>query len=269
MVKSTAMKQLLLAATLLISFSGFAQMKQGKVVYERTMQLQFRPRDPNMEVNVPQSRKDHYELAFSSEGSLWQNIPAAEGDGGTISGPGFVMRVGGINDVIHFSFATGKRIDQREMFDREFLVEDSVRKLAWKIGDETKDILGHPARKATAQRIEQRPRITMENGEMKRELVWDTSAVVAWFATDVPVPAGPQEFGGSLPGLILELDVNRGRLVYKAIELSPKVNTASIKEPKGGKRVTTEEFNKERDALMEEMRKNNPGGGRRVFRMGN
>lgn len=259
------MKRVLLAAALALSLTGFAQMKQGKVVYERTMQLQqFRPRDPNIEVNMPQSRKDHFELAFSAEGSLWQNIPVAEGDGGTVSGPGFVMRIGGVNDVIHFNFATGKRVDQRELFDREFLVEDSVRKLAWKISDETKEILGHTARKATAQRVEQRPRVTMENGEMKREMVWDTSAVVAWFATDVPVPAGPQEFGGSLPGLILELDVNRGRIVYRAIELSPKVNVASIKEPRGGKRVTTGEFNKERDALMEEMRKNNPGRGRMI-----
>lgn len=266
MVKSTAMKKVLLALGLVFSLTGFAQMKQGKVVYERTFQLQFRPRGDGMENNMPQSRKDHFELAFNAEGSLWQNIPAAEGDGGMVSGPGFVMRFSGVNDVIHFNFAAGRRLDQRELFDREFLVVDSVRKLAWKISDETKDILGHPARKATAQRVEQRPRITMENGEMKRDMVTDTSAVVAWFATDIPVPAGPQEFGGSLPGLILELDVNRGRVVYRAIELSPKVNVASIKEPKGGKRVTAEEFNKERDAMMEEMRKNNPGGRRMMIR---
>ena len=126
--------------------------------------------------------------------------------------------------------------------------------------------LGYTAQKATAQRVEQRPRITMENGEMKREMVSDTSAIVAWFTTNIPVPAGPQEFQGSLPGLILELDANNGRAVYRAIEVSPKVNLSSIKEPKGGKRVTPAEFDKERDALLEELRKNNPGGNR-VIRM--
>jgi GLPGLI family protein len=104
----------------------------------------------------------------------------------------------------------------------------------------------------------------MVNGEMKREMAMDTTALVAWFATSIPVPAGPQEFGGSLPGLILELDVNNGRTIYKAIELSPKVNLSAIKEPKGGKRMTAAEFSKERDALLEEMRKNNPGGNRTI-----
>jgi GLPGLI family protein len=262
------MKKIFLAGALLVSAAGFAQTKEGKVVYARTMQMQFRVRNSEIANNMPQSRTDHYELTFGNNQSLWQVIPETEGDGGTVSGPGFVMRMGGMNDVIHFNFTTGKRVDQRELFDREFLVEDSVRKLAWKISEETREILGHTARKATAQRIEQRPRVTMENGEMKREMVWDTSAVVAWFTTDVPVPAGPQEFQGSLPGLILELDVNRGRIVYKAVELSPKVNVSSIKEPKGGKRVTAAEYAKERDALMEEMRKNNPGGNRTI-RIGN
>lgn len=266
MVKSTAMKKLLFAALLLSTMASQAQMKEGKVVYERTMQLQFRANSPAAANNVPQARKDHFELAFGNNQSLWQIIPEAEGDGGTVSGPGFMMRVGGMNDITHFNFTTGLRVDQRELFDREFLVQDSVRKLAWKITGETKEILGYTAQKATAQRVELRPRITMENGEMKREMVSDTSAIVAWFTTNIPVPAGPQEFQGSLPGLILELDANNGRVVYRAVEVSPKVSVSSIKEPKGGKRVTAAEFAKERDALLEEMRKNNPGGNR-VIRM--
>jgi len=102
----------------------------------------------------------------------------------------------------------------------------------------------------------------MENGQMKREETMDTSLIVAWFTTDIPVPAGPPEFGGQLPGLILELNVNNGRQVYKALELSTKVKLAELKEPKGGKRITSSEFVKEREKLMEEMRKNNPGGNR-------
>jgi len=258
------MKKILLAALLLSAVASQAQMKEGKVVYERTMQFQFRASNPEIAPQLPPSRKDHFELTFGNSQSLWQNIPAAEGDGGTISGPGFVFRMAGQNDVIHFNFGSGKRLDQREMFDREFLVEDSVRKLPWKLTEETKEILGQKVRKATAQRIEERPRVSMVNGEMKREMAMDTTALVAWFATSIPVPAGPQEFGGSLPGLILELDVNNGRTVYKAIELSPKVNLSAIKEPKGGKRMTAAEFSKERDALLEEMRKNNPGGNRTI-----
>jgi GLPGLI family protein len=258
------MKKILFAAFLLSAAVSQAQMKEGKVVYERTMQFQFRNNNPEIAAQMPRERKDHYELAFSANQSLWQNIPAAEGDGGTVSGPGFVFRMAGQSDVIHFNFASGKRLDQRELFDREFLVEDSVRKVPWKLTEESKEILGQKVRKATAQVVEERSRMSMVNGEMKREMAMDTSTLVAWFATGIPVPAGPQEFGGSLPGLILELDVNNGRTVYKAVELSPKVNASAIKEPKGGKRLTAAEYTKERDNLLEEMRKNNPSGNRTI-----
>src|SRR2546423_11191807 len=63
------------------------------------------------------------------------------------------------------------------------------------------------------------------------------------FRSAIPVPAGP-DFQGQLSGLILEIDIN-GMPTYKAIELSPKVNVASIKEPKGGKKVTEEDFRSE------------------------
>ncbi len=102
--------------------------------------------------------------------------------------------------------------------------------------------------------------MTMENGEMKRQMLPDTTVINAWIAMDIPVPAGP-EFQGQLPGLILELDVNNGQIVYRAIEISEKVNASNIKEPKGGKHITAAEFNKERDKTFEEMRKNMPGDG--------
>ena len=108
--------------------------------------------------------------------------------------------------------------------------------------------------------------MNMDNGNLERKEIDDTSTVIAWFATDIPVSAGPAEYQGQLPGLILELDVNNGRQTYKAIEISPKTDVASIKEPAGKKRYTPEEFRKERDKMMEEMQRNNQGG-RQVIRM--
>ncbi len=239
-------------------------MKQGKVVYERTMQIR-RPQgiDPEMARRMPASRTDQFELLFANNQSLWQVIPSEEGEGHTFTTPngGMAMfRSAGGNDIIYFNLDSKKRIDQREMFDRAFLVEDSVRKLSWKLSDETKTILNYPARKATAQRIGTRTVSSMENGELKRQEVTDTTSITAWFTSDIPVSFGPQDFQDQLPGLILELDVNNGRTIFRALEVSPKVNTSDIKEPKKGKKMTTAEFAKERDALMEEMRKNMPAG---------
>ena len=54
-------------------------------------------------------------------------------------------------------------------------------------------------------------------------------------------------------------------MVYKAIEISTKADLASIKEPLKGKKVTPAEFNEERNKMMDEMQKNNQGGGNRII----
>ncbi len=217
--------------------------------------------DPEMARRIPASRTDQFELMFSNNQTLWQVLPSAAGEDVVVSGSGnAVFRMGGgNNDVIFFDLAQGRRLDQRELFERSFLVEDSVRRLNWKLTDESKSILNYTAKKAVAQRIGTRSIMAMENGEMKRQEVADTTTIIAWFTTEIPVSAGPQEFQGQLPGLILELDINNGRMIFKAIEVAAKTGV-SIKEPKKGKRMTTAEFNKEREALMEEMRKNMPAG---------
>lgn len=258
-----AMKKILIAGILLTGFLAKAQMKEGKVLYERTVQMQFRGMNPPPEAaNLPKERKDKFELSFTNNQSLWEPVPEMEennemaggGDGNRV-----VMRFEGNSDVSHQNFATGKRVTQRELSGKNYLVEDSDQKIAWKMTGVTKEILGHAVQQARAERVGTRAIMAMENGEMKRQQVADTSIIVAWFAPGIPVPAGP-EFQGQLPGLILELDMNNGRIVYKALELSPRLNTAAVKEPKNGKRITAAEFEKLREKMFEEMRRNMPPG---------
>lgn len=253
------MKNILLSCCLAISFFTSAQMKEGRVVYERTMQLPVRALGNNPDApQLPRTRTDQYELLFGNNQSLWQFLPnASDENPGEFSGGGMVVRFGGMNDITYYNFEKAQRVDQRDIMDKSFVVTDSIRKLAWKLTEETKTILTYAARKATAQNIRMRTQMSMENGVMKREQVADTVQVVAWFTTDIPVSAGP-EFGGQLPGLILELNSGNGQQVYKALEVSPKVNLSKIKEPKEGKKVTSAEFIKEREKLMEEMRRNRP-----------
>jgi GLPGLI family protein len=275
----TDMKKMILPLCLLIASVAFAQTqdgkasvtgapaKEGKVVFERVMQVR-RPQnmDPEMAARIPASRTDQFELLFGADQSLWRSLPKADGDNNTFSAPGVVIRMAGNDDITYYNFATGRRLDKREMFDKSFLVEDSIAKLGWKLTGEAKSILGHPVQKAVTQRIGTRMSMSMENGEMKRMPVADTSVIVAWFTTDFPVQAGPQDMQGQLPGLILELDINNGRTVYTAVEISPKVSLSSIKEPKGGKKLSPAEFDKQRESMMEEMRKNMPAGNNvRVF----
>src|SRR5678815_405013 len=260
------MKRILLAATALLLVNLLpAQQKEGKVVYERTMQMNIRVADNNdaLAQMLPQSRKDKFELSFGNNQSLWMHSED-EMENNEFGRKGMQIRMmgPGQNDVIFHDFTTGRRIEQREMLDKKFIIEDSVRKLNWKLSNETQTILGYVCHKATTQRFGQRTQMTMENGKMERKEVSDTTSIVAWFTTDIPVSAGP-EVQGQLPGLILGLDMNNGRMVYKALELSPKTELASIKAPTKGKKVTTEEFRTETSKMMEEMQRNMQGSGNR------
>jgi GLPGLI family protein len=137
----------------------------------------------------------------------------------------------------------------------------------WKLTGESKIILGQHCQQAVAQHIVTRMMMQLDNGQPKREPVPDTMNITAWFAPAIPVAAGP-EYQGQLPGLIMAIDVDNGRMVYRAVELSPKVDVAAIKEPKGGKKVTQEQFKAERDKALKELERNNTGPNRRALRIG-
>ena len=256
------MKKILFFISIISSLIATAQMKEGKILYERTIQMQFRGNmPPEIANNMPPEHKDKFELSFTNNQSLWESVPEMNDNNETPGEPNdgrMVMRYGSSEDLSYHNFTTGKKISQRELNSKNFIVEDSIQKLNWKLTAETKLFLGHTVQKAMAERYGIRSVLTMENGEMKRQALPDTSLIIAWIAMDIPVPAGP-EFQGQLPGLILELDMNNGRIVYKALEISTKVNFSAIKEPKKGKHLTAAEFNKERDKTFEEMKRNMPG----------
>jgi Protein of unknown function (Porph_ging). len=252
-----------------IVFSTLAQQKEGKVIYERVAQMQMSIRGGNDQLAqmMPRSRKDKFELTFGNNQSIWKHVDEDDNTD-EISGNGMQIRmVGpGQNDIVFHDFPSARKVEQRDMMDKKFIVTDSIRKLNWKLTGETQTILGHVCQKAVAQRTGKRTQMTMDNGKMERKQVDDTTNIVAWFTPDIPVPAGP-EVQGQLPGLILLLDMNNGRMVYKALDIQTKADVASIKEPTKGKKVTPDEFVKERDKMMEEMQKNNQGNGRNVIRI--
>ena len=247
-----------------------AQQKEGKVTYVRVSQIQIRINDGNEEMQnmLPKTRTDNFELIFGNNQSLWKQAEQENNDDNEMSGGGMQIRMmaTGSDDVMFCNFDAAKKVELRMMLDKKFIVEDSIRPLKWKLSDETKTILNHLCRKATATQYSKGSSMIMTNGNMERKEVSDTSNIIAWFTSDIPVSAGPGEYQGQLPGLILEMDVHDGRQVIKALGISEKADLASIKEPSGKKRYTPDEFKKERTKMMENMQINNQGG-QRVFHM--
>jgi GLPGLI family protein len=262
------MKKIMMAVSLVLSISlAQAQQKQGTVIYERTTTMMAHININGDENVVPQTRKENYELLFGNNQSLWKAVEKENEDApGTSDNGGMQvhMVIAGSNDVVYFNFETGKRTDRREFLDKTFIVDDSISNLKWKMTNETKTILNHNCMKATATRISTQMRMTMDNGKAERKEIQDTSNIVAWFTSDIPVSAGPAEYQGQLPGLILAMDVSNGRQIFIATSISEKADLTLIEEPTGKKHYTLAEFNKEREKMMKEMEKNNMGGGRQI-----
>jgi GLPGLI family protein len=265
------MKKIVVAGFAILSMHfADGQQKQGKVIYERTVQRQvnFQGADDEMEKMIPQTITNKFELIFGNNQSLWKTAEQGNENDNAFGSEGGGMQIHTIaiddNDVLYNNFETGKKVELREIFDKKFIVDDSIRPLKWKMTGETKTILNHKCMNATAQQISQRMRMTMDNGKMERKEITDTSTIIAWFASDIPVSAGPAEYQGQLPGLILEMEIANVRQTFKAIEISEKADLSVVKEPQGKKHYTPEEFRKETAKMMDDMQRNN-GGGNRVI----
>ena len=121
------MKKILFFISIAFSLFSTAQMKQGKVLYERTVKMQFRGNiPPELAANMPKEKKDRFELAFANNQSLWESIPDMEENNETSSeanGNFRVMRFGGADDLTYHNFETSKSVQQRELNAKKYLVE--------------------------------------------------------------------------------------------------------------------------------------------------
>ncbi len=243
-------KQLLLFLLAVSPFvTAIAQHNEGIVSYDQKINMHKRLQDESMKAMIPEFRTNKMQLSFRGSESLYKAAeqPANEesdnsdGNGNTVR---MVIRVP--QNETYRNYDLQKNVEIRELAGQKFLVEDTLKRMPWKLTGETKKIQNYDCMKATM--------INKANNQ----------PIVAWFTEAIPVPSGPAGFGG-LPGLILEVDVNDGDMVYKTTKIDFKSLTGNdLKTPSGGKKITNAEFNKKRDEYMKEMGAS--GGGIRIIR---
>lgn len=225
------MKKFFVTAFLFAALTSNAQMKQGTIVYERKVDVHRRMEDKQMKAMVPQFRVDKHELLFNDNVSVYRTMQEDEAPDPfeNRGGAQINIRIGGPGDdgMLYKDFAQQKQYQQTSFGDKDYIIDDSVHVQQWKLVDETKIILNHNCKKATTR---------TERG----------SNIVAWYAEDIPVPAGPENFNG-LPGAILSLDANNGEMVFTATEIKNSVNIKDLKEPSAGKHITRADFEKKVD----------------------
>lgn len=297
------MKKIFFVSILMVSGFINAQNFQGMAVYESKtstsdMTSNFRGNreiTPEMQKQIEERMKAMFEktfvLTFDKNASTYveeEKIEAAGQQGG-FRMMSSMMGGGGT----HYKNVKEKIFSvDKEFAGKEFLVQDSLPKLDWKLSGETKQIGNYMCFKATAVRpvsqsdfrnfrrkkedekkeeVKQEEAKTeekkqdrntnfMDQWEVPKEIV-----VTAWYTPDIPINQGPENYWG-LPGLILEVSDGKTVILCSKIVINPK-EKKEIKAPKKGKLVTQSEYDKIVAEKMEEWREmGRQGGGN--FRMG-
>ncbi|WP_129716901.1 GLPGLI family protein [Pedobacter sp. SYP-B3415] len=152
----------------------------------------------------PQFKTFKSKLNFSKTQSLF--TPIAEDD--DAKGSMFFGEDPSVNmkNTISTDFNSGMSSALKKIFEEQYLVKDSLRRINWKITDETREIAGYECRRANA-------------------LVMDSIYVVAFYCDQIPVSGGPESFTG-LPGMILGLALPHENTTWFAT----KVNDAAVTE---------------------------------------
>ncbi len=238
------MKKLLILvlAAIGMQYAG-AQVREGKILFEQKIDMHRRIPEDNAQLRamVPPFRTNKFELSFADSQSVFKAAEEEPDMSENNNNGGMVIRMRGMgNQVFYKNFNTSKQVELRELAEKEYILEDSIRSITWKLTDETEKILGYTCKKATGKTA---------NG----------NDVEAWYTEEIQLSSGPEFFSG-LPGMILKADINKQEIVFTATELQKTVSKKDIKAPSKGKKISKEDFAK----LQKELFGDRQGGGVRI-----
>lgn len=199
----------------------------GHIEYEKKVNVHAQMKDLNgddnnswyekMKSQIPKFNIAYFDLAFNREKSMYK--PGREST--------VVSKMWGSDpasdNIVLTEFNTRRVSAFKQVFEQKFLVQDTMRKIDWRLKDEIRTIAGYKCRKAVG-------------------VICDSVYVVAFYADDIPPSGGPEMFG-DLPGMILEVAIPRLHTTWVAT----KVEVASVTEEDfamktKGKKVTAKEM---------------------------
>lgn len=203
-------------------------LDQGKIRFEKKTNLYDQMQEDGNDNSswtelakkaMPHFKIEYFDLLFTKNKTLYQAGPANP-DNDKI--PDWYALPE--NKAVYSDLGNEKTIIQKSIFEDLFLVQDSTRKIRWKITDETRTIAGFSCRRANA-------------------LVMDSVYVVAFYTDEIPTTGGPESFCG-LPGMILGVAIPHQHISWFAtgVQAVP-VSETDFKIPSKGKKNTRKELN--------------------------
>jgi GLPGLI family protein len=224
-------------------------LKAGKIEYERKLNVYDMMKDWGdeddgwnelMKKAVSKFRINYYNLSFNEEKTLFQ--PGRDNPDNDKAMMGWTSS--NVEDVtIYSDLSTGLLTSRKSIFGKNYLIQDSIRKIRWKITDETRTIAGFNCRRANA-------------------MIMDSVYVVAFYTDEILAPGGPESFTG-LPGMILGLALPHEHVTWFATKVEISAPAPSeMTPPTKGKKVTYAVLKDEMTDFVKDSRKR----GQRILR---
>lgn len=196
---------------------------EGKIEFERKVNLHAQLTGDDswtdeFKKRIPQFKTTYFNLTFNNTKTLYQ--PGRE-----LADNNKLWEQPAEENIIYTELDKQWTVSQKRVFEKTFLIQDSARKIQWKITDEKKTIAGFECRRANA-------------------LILDSIYIVAFYTDEIMTAGGPESFLG-LPGMILGVAIPHEHITWFATKLSAiaikdsdfkipvkgnKMNNASLKE---------------------------------------
>ena len=221
-----------LAVTAALFAPAALTAQQGTIAYTYSQQYEFEVPE-GWEDMVPEVQTGTVLLLFSPSASLMIPVPedgerasrASDRRQGRLDRLKRRSASRGDQEVVRdtwVSYAEGAAVETREFMGRNFRIAGPSPSYAWRIASDQAEHLGRLVIKATAEH--------------------DSTSIEAWFTPEIAIPGGPASYGG-LPGMILVLSVDGGRIQYFATEIAlGDVDAGVIRAPENGDEVSREEY---------------------------
>jgi GLPGLI family protein len=229
------MKRIATVFALCLPLLSLGQKDHGRVEYKQTMNIELDEGMEQFRAMIEESTTSEKELLFTKAASLYRTLEVEEEeeieDGNNEQ---IMMVMDGGESVVYTDHEAGVVTEQTDVMGKKFLIKGPEKDRKWKIHPERKKVQGYDCQRAV---------FTDSMGTLE-----------AWFASDIPVSAGPMGVG-KLPGLILELNLDDQMTVTATKVEFAAPDKKEMKAPKGGKEVTRDEYEEimaERSAEMQD-----------------
>jgi GLPGLI family protein len=220
----------ILFSTVLLSFCVIAKsqqafIKEGKIEYERKTnihRLYFTGEEGSwleqFKKQMPVFKISYFNLVFDDSKSLYK--PGKEVD----EVKNVFFEYPALENVVYKDLKQQTTVSQKQVFESQFLIIDSIRSLQWKILPETRNIAGYDCHKAVSK-------------------ICDSVVVVAFYTDEIIPSTGPESFSG-LPGMILELAIPRLYTTWTATKIENLVpaDVKAMNAPTKGKKANEKEL---------------------------